>query len=206
MHSPERALWRRECSVWSMSNCSVQHAVAHIKTYLQCAACQCTAQCAAVLYIKRAATGLLIGTPRPTKTDTCRHAFLSHFCSCSLFAHCPLPIYHCLMTIAYCPPPIAHQNKSKRFSIILFFSVCLLLFCSLDFTSKDVTQSEIWVCNRHRHIFLFSWPQSSFRVVQDLYYRCHFFICEPLLPWINDQIDISCNQVRQSLLLNLIAL
>ena len=142
--------------MFSISNCKVEHAVAHIKSYLQCAACQCSAQYAALLYIKRAATGLLIGTPRPTKTDTCRHAFLSHFSSCSLFAHCPLPIYHCLMTIAYCPPPIAHQNKSKRFSITLFLFVCLLLFCSLDFTSKDVTQCEIGVCNRHTHIFLFS--------------------------------------------------
>ena len=119
MHSPECALRREECSVWSMSNCSVQHAVAHIKTYLQCAACQCTAQCAAVLYIKRAATGLLIGTPRPTKTDTCRHAFLSHFSSCSLFAHCPLPIYHCLMTIAYC------QSKQEKTLFYHTFPFCL---------------------------------------------------------------------------------
>ena len=138
MHSPECVLWREECSVWSMSNCKMQHAVAHIKTYLQCAACQCSAQCAAVLYIKRAATGLLIGTPRPTKTDTCRHAFLSHFCSCSLFAHLPLPSDYCLLPTTHCP-----SKQVKRFSITPFLFVCLLLFCSLDFTSKDVTQSEL---------------------------------------------------------------
>ena len=81
---------------------------------------------------------------------------------CSLpIAHLPLPNDYCLLPITNCP-----SKQEKRFSITLFLFVCLLLFCSLDFTSKDVTQSEIWVCNRHRHIFLSSWPQSSFRVVQ----------------------------------------
>ena len=82
-------------------------------------------------------------------------------------AHLPLPNDYCLLPITNCP-----SKQEKCFSITLFLFVCLLLFCSLDFTSKDVTQSEIRVCNRH--IFLLSWPQSSFRVLQDLYYRCHF--------------------------------
>ena len=110
-------------------------AVLYIKraaTVYICALCSCEYYvyivyiCTAVLYIKRAATGLLIGTPSPTKTDTCRHAFLSHtfaLALCLPIDHLPLPIYHCPL-----PKTIAHQNRhvSSRFSLTLAaLALCL---------------------------------------------------------------------------------
>ena len=58
----------------------VQYCLSNFMFWVQLAVKKCAA-----VYIKRGAmVRLLIGTPRP-KTDTCRHAFLSHLRSLSLY-------------------------------------------------------------------------------------------------------------------------
>ena len=80
----------------------VQYCLSNFMFWVQLAVKKCVA-----VYIKRGAmVRLLIGTPRP-KTDTCRHAFLSHLRSLSLSLYLSLSFLSHLRSLSPIPSPLS---------------------------------------------------------------------------------------------------